>query len=107
MNWRPCYDATRFAFLAPRLQTDVGVNLWLQAGLAVCQLHCHHFHYLLQSWSLLMDQMQNQLQEEKLHFVGFEVHGGDYVECHLLGRGAVWDYYKSTFWRIVLPSSSG
>jgi hypothetical protein len=69
MNWHPCYDATRSAFLAPRLRTDAGVNLWPPAGLAVDQLHCHHSHCLPQSWSPLMDQMQIQLQEEKLYLL--------------------------------------
>jgi hypothetical protein len=69
MNWHPCYDATRFAFLAPRLRTDAGANLWPPAGLAVGQLHCHHSHCLPQSWSPLMDQMQIQLKKEKIHLL--------------------------------------
>jgi hypothetical protein len=34
-------------------------------------------------------------------------HGGDYEECHLLGYGTKWVYYKPTFWGNMSPPSSG
>jgi hypothetical protein len=36
-----------------------------------------------------------------------DFHGGDYVECRLLGCGAVWVYYKKTFWRTVSSHLQG
>jgi hypothetical protein len=39
--------------------------------------------------------------------IDVRLHGGDYEECRLLGRGAVWIYYKPTFRRNVSPPSSG